>query len=227
MSQTTMGTNTTIDADEPAAHTLDIPLNAPVECVDGPCGHSRAVLLNPVNNQITHMILRESGVFGSDRKVPLEFVTEGTPLRIRLGCTKAQLADMPPFVATEYLPGPTAWGQYSGGGILLWPYVTLNPGMDGTPINHEQIPFGELVIHRGSRVQATDGHIGQVDELVVNAGNDGITHIVLREGHFWNQREIAIPIGQIARIDEDTVYLTLSKQQIADLPTVPVHRPMQ
>ncbi len=38
---------------------MEIPLNAQVECTDGVCGHSACVLINPVTDQVTHLVVQE------------------------------------------------------------------------------------------------------------------------------------------------------------------------
>ena len=88
----------------------------------------------------------------------------------------------------------------------------------------EQIPHNELAIHRGSVVEASDGHIGRVDEFIVDQENHHITHLVLLRGHLWGKKDVTIPINEIDRIDEDVVYLKLDKNAVKSLPTVPVRR---
>ncbi len=77
---------------------------------------------------------------------------------------------------------------------------------------------------RGARVEATDGTVGQVDELLVNSNNMQATHLVLLERHIFKEREITIPVSQIDRIDEDTIYLKLDRKSIEELPTTPIQR---
>jgi sporulation protein YlmC with PRC-barrel domain len=105
----------------------------------------------------------------------------------------------------------------------LWPYITAEGGY-GTYVNVEQIPHSELAIHRGAQVEATDGHIGQVDEFIINPENDQITHLVLREGHLWGKKDIMVPISEIERVGTDVVYLKLDKDAIERLPGMPVKR---
>jgi hypothetical protein len=88
----------------------------------------------------------------------------------------------------------------------------------------EQIPPDELAVRRGARVHATDGHIGKVDEFLVDPINCHVTHLVLREGHLWAQKEIAIPISEIKRMGEDEVHLKLIKKKVEQLPAIPIHR---
>jgi sporulation protein YlmC with PRC-barrel domain len=92
------------------------------------------------------------------------------------------------------------------------------------PIEHEHVPAGELAIRRGARVEAADGHVGRVDEFLVDPANGHITHLVLREGHLWGQKDVTVPVSQIERIEEDTVYLKLDKHSIGALPTIPIRR---
>ncbi len=79
-------------------------------------------------------------------------------------------------------------------------------------------------MYRGTRVEATDGYVGKVDEFVVNPENCHITHLVMREGHLWGQREVIIPLSAIGDTREDIVYLKLDKHQIESLPTFPLRR---
>ena len=39
---------------------MEIPLQAQVECTDGLCGRSVYVLINPVTDQVTHLVVKEA-----------------------------------------------------------------------------------------------------------------------------------------------------------------------
>ena len=111
------------------------------------------------------------------------------------------------------------------GAYYYVPYVTSETTVQ-VLVEHQQIPPGELAVRRGTRVEAKDGYVGHVDEFVVNPKNDHITHLVMREGHLWGQKDVIIPVSAMGkhREDTDTVFLKLNKQQIESLPTFPVHR---
>jgi hypothetical protein len=203
-------------------HPMDIPINVTVECIDGTGGRSTAIILNPTNDQITDLVVREPGLLGIERLVPVELVEERTPQLIRLRCTTDELATMQAFISTEFVPVPPGFGPYPGEGAVMWPYVGLDPEV--ATIEYENIPPHEIAVHRGARIHATDGAIGRVDEFLVNPADDHISHLVLREGHLWGQKDVTIPIAEIDHIDEDAVYLKLNKQQIGALRAIPVHR---
>jgi sporulation protein YlmC with PRC-barrel domain len=100
--------------------------------------------------------------------------------------------------------------------------VVKEPGMLAIP--HEHIPPGEVEIRRGDDVEAADGHVGRVDEFLVNPSNGGITHLVMREGHLWGTKDVTIPVAQILRIADGVVHLKLTRADVEALPSVPVRR---
>jgi sporulation protein YlmC with PRC-barrel domain len=73
-------------------------------------------------------------------------------------------------------------------------------------------------------VEATDGYVGQVDELLINSNNMQITHLILLERHIFQKREITIPVSQIDHVFEDRIYLKLDRKSVEELPTATVQR---
>jgi len=87
------------------------------------------------------------------------------------------------------------------------------------------IPQGEVAIWPGFDVYASDGKVGDVDELVVDAQTGNIKAVVLREGHLWSHKDVTVPVDQIDRIEDGAIYLKLTKSQVSALPPVQLHRP--
>jgi sporulation protein YlmC with PRC-barrel domain len=199
---------------------MDIPTNADVMCDNEVCGRSTHVILNPVTKEVTHVVVKQKGYPYAERLVPLASVLETTPQQIHLRCTKEELGHLERFVETEFLESAGAAGL--GGPYMMWPYSYPEYGF--IALEHQHVPVGELAVRRGARVEATDGHVGRVDEFLVDPTSEHITHLVMREGHLWGQKDVSIPVEQIDRIEEDTVYLKLDKTSIEALPTIPIHR---
>jgi sporulation protein YlmC with PRC-barrel domain len=200
---------------------MDMPINVDVLCGEQECGRSTYVILNPKTREITHVVVREKAFPHVERLVPVDMVTESTPSFIRLRCGEEELAQQKRFTQTEFLGVDTA--RSASGSILMWPYAY--PVMPLIPLEHEQIPPGELALRRGTAVEASDGRVGRIDEFLVDPTNDYITHLIMREGHLWGQKDVTIPVSAIDRIEEDVVYLKLNKEEIAALPAIPVqHR---
>jgi sporulation protein YlmC with PRC-barrel domain len=200
---------------------MNIPINTAIACADGPCGQAIALILNPVSDQVTHLVVREPGLLGVEYLTPVEFVIECTSELIRLSCTKDELAKLPPFMTTSYLSASSGLMPGYGTGVMPWPDLSTPSDLG---FSHTTMPPDEVAIHRGAPVQAADGRIGAVEEFVVDPANNGITDVVLREGHLWNRQDVTIPVTYIDHIGDDIVYLTLNKHQIAALPALAVHR---
>ena len=206
---------------------MEIPVQAQVECTNGLCGRSVYVLINPVTDKVTHLVVKED-VSDIEHIVPVEFVTETIANTIRLNCSKAKLKKMRRFIKTTYIEEMVPYislgaGMYDMGAYYYTPYVTPDLTVQ-VPVEHQQIPPGELALHRGTRVEATDGHVGHVDEFVVNPKNGHITHLVMREGHLWGKKDVIIPLSAMGDTHDDTVFLKIDKKQIELLPTFPLHR---
>ena len=46
-----------------------------------------------------------------------------------------------------------------------------------------------------------------------------MTHVLLRKGHLWGRKEVAIPVSAVTGV-EDGVRLNMTKKQVGDLPPV-------
>jgi hypothetical protein len=212
---------------------MEIPLNAEVECTDGVYGRSAYVLINPVVDQVTHLVVKKDVSPHTEYIVPVDWVAETLVDTIRLHCSKAELEKMDPFIKTKYIEErvPEVYYRYGNGtpgmgSYYYLPYVIPEKRIY-VPEDNQQIPPGELTVRRGTRVEATDGPVGHVDEFVVNPENGHITHLVMREGHLWGQKDVIIPVSAMktmGKTSEDTVVLNIDKHQIESLPTFPIKR---
>ena len=208
---------------------MEIPLQAQVECTDGVCGRSVYVVINPVVDQVTHLVVKEDASPNAEYMVPVDFVTDTTADMIKLRCSKADLEMMDPFTQTTFIQEKVPEMNYSTGGggygmgSFYMPYVTPEKTIL-VPEEIQQTPPGELAVRRGTQVKATDGYVGKVDEFVVNPDNGYITHLVMREGHLWGKKDVAIPLSAMGELREDTLFLNLDKAQVEALPTFPVSR---
>jgi sporulation protein YlmC with PRC-barrel domain len=210
---------------------VEIPIEAQVECKDGLYGRSMYVLINPVTDEVTHLVVKEAES-ETEYIVPVEFVAETIANTIQLRCSKAAVKKMHPFIKTtvisEKLPDKNFGYAGGGNGMGMGAYYYLPFVISETTVqilvDHLQIPPGELAVQRGTRVEATDGSIGHVDEFVVNPENGHITHLVMREGHLWGKKDVIIPVSAMGDTREDTVFLKLDKHQVESLPTFPLKR---
>ena len=202
---------------------MDIPINVEVLCAGESCGRSTYLVINPVNERITHLVVTQKAFPNIERLVPIDKILASSPNSIQLRCKPSELSDMDTFEETDFIESGQLEASFPYDvPYEVWPYAMYEA--KPIPFEYEHIPAGEVVIRRGTPVKATDGTVGKVDEFLVDPDNDVITHLVLREGHLWGKKDVTIPVSEIKKIAEEAVYLKLDKKAIETLPTVPVHR---
>lgn len=200
---------------------MDFPLDVEVHCSNGHCGFSTHIILNPVTKTVTHIVVQEKSS-AVERLVSVKLIANTAAEVILLSCTKEEFAKLESFNQPDFIYTDLPQHATDPNLTLVWPYVVPVKRIVDDKIR--RIPPGELAVRRGTRVRATDGWIGKVDEFIVGPVSGNITHLCLREGHPWKGRDICIPISLIDRIDEKSVYLNADKNTIASIPNVPVKR---
>jgi GAF domain-containing protein len=55
----------------------------------------------------------------------------------------------------------------------------------------------------------------------VDPVTEQVTHLVMREGHLWGQTNVTVPVAEIDRLGESTIYLKLNKDQVEALRRFP------
>jgi hypothetical protein len=92
--------------------------------------------------------------------------------------------------------------------------------MPGAGMQYDRIPAGEAEIRSSSPIRSTDGdYVGDMGGFLVDAAGK-ISEIVVERGHLWRRREVTIPISVVAHVETDAVTLSLSKDDVASLPSV-------
>ncbi len=201
---------------------MEIPLGVAVICAGKACGRSTALVLNPVTDEVTHVVIREEHSPHEERLVPTGRLGRAEGGELVLNATRQELAGMDPFEETHFIRSTV--DRYVPGSAYTWPYVMHAKEPVYLVEKEERIPAGEVAVHRGAKVIATDGPVGKVDEFLVSDEGKHVTHLVMREGHLWGKRDVAIPVSQVERMSEETVYLKLSRKGVEGLPLIPVRR---
>jgi sporulation protein YlmC with PRC-barrel domain len=214
------------------AEAVQFTIGADASCTDGACGQVSRVVVNPVAGEITHLVVEPMGRQGLGRLVPLDLV-DASGGAIRLRCTRAEFEQLDSAEETEFVPGTKGYADYGPEQVLSWPYYGLGGEavIDASKlvatsetVTFDTVPLGEVAVRRGESVAATDGAIGEVQGLVINPANRHVTHVLLKEGHLWGRKEVAIPISAVAGV-EDGIQLSITKQQVEQLPPVDIRHP--
>jgi hypothetical protein len=207
-------------------------IGAKASCADGPCGEVRRIIIDPATGTVTHLVIQPGHRRDAGRLVPVQLV-DAADGGIRLRCTRAEfdeldraeereLAEDTGFVSSGGLVGDDlAYGVSgdayapAGGGVLD---IGPLPQHRRSTIVEDVVPLGEDQVSPGDRVHAADGEIGRVRGFLVNPGDDRVTHVLLREGHLWGHKDIAIPVSAVTGFDAG-VRLNITKEQVEKLPS--------
>ncbi|MCP4108987.1 MAG: PRC-barrel domain containing protein [Desulfobacteraceae bacterium] len=201
---------------------MDYPLNADVHCTDGRYGRSTYIILNPTAEKVTHVVVKDRKAPQSERLLPARWIKETTSELILVNGTKEEVRTLNLFDQTDFVQRDVPHYATDPKLTLLWPRTV--PARRIVSDRHLHIPDSDLAVCMGTQVRATDGRVGEVNEFVVNPENWQITHMVLREGLLWDKKQISIPVSEIERIEEKTVFLKINKQAVKNLPSISLRR---
>lgn len=195
-------------------------IGVPARCTDGTCGRVAQVVIDPIKDEVTHLIIEPEHREGLGRLVPIENVEAG-PEEVRIDCTTEELRKFRGAEQTHFLPGVEGTYAYAPEEVLLLPYFGGNTTV---PVTVDTLPAGEVGVRRGEEVHATDGRIGEVEGLIIDARNHHVTHVLLKEGHLFGRKEVAIPIASVKAVEDDGVRLSMNKDEVEGLPAVDFNR---
>jgi hypothetical protein len=213
---------------------MRLELGSRVDCSDGRFGELADVVIDPTTKRVTHLVVKSLEEPWVKRLAPVALADPGDDAMrtVLLSATIDDVRDLPPVQEVGYLQlgdfplDDPDWdvGIEEVYALPYYPSYDLEPGPDEFSVMYDRIPKGEVEIRRTSDVYSAEGHhLGHVDGFLVGR-DEQITHLVLERGRLWRRREVAIPIGAIARVENDDVSLTLTEDQVAGLPEVPVQR---
>jgi uncharacterized protein YrrD len=207
-------------------------MGQPVSCSDGEFGQVQDLVVDPEQRRITHLVVQPSGHTGRARLIPIELAQAGDARAVALQCTSEEALRFPNvqgFVCERLDRVPVEDPDWDVGvqDVLLMPrsepgaFVEYVPDPDPGIVDiYDRIPKGEAEIRRSSTVSTLDGHqVGCVDGLVLEEGR--ITQLLVRRGHLWRRRRVAVPAEAVQSIRSDEVVIRLSKQELDALPRVP------
>lgn len=214
-------------------------IGSKVACADGDCGELRRVVIDPVANAITHLVVEPRHRRDAGHLVPIDLVTS-TAKEIQLRCTKSEFNSLQLAEETEFLSGGGGKLGYAEDEMHALPYYGLATHDMGTRmsglgmgtgsnshahgVTYDHVPLGEVEVSRGDQVYASDEPVGRVQGLVINPSDHHVTHILLDEGHFWGAKRVAIPISAVKRVGA-IIRLNLTKDDVRDLPPVELTSP--
>jgi hypothetical protein len=216
---------------------IEFSIGAHVRCTDAEVGHLIWVVADRKTSPwvITHLVVEPAHRSGLGRFVPLDHVSEVDPETgaITLTDSKAEFEQLDSAEMTEFVPGSEAYEAYGPAQFVTRPYYADEVNLSGSAVpetaltvtSDAPLPDGDdgVAVHAVA-APATDGAVGHLDGLVIDPGTHQVTHVLLREGHLWGRKDVAIPLSAVRDLDDDGLQLSVTKQEVGELPTVPIAR---
>lgn len=193
---------------------------------DEEIGSVDRVVIDPDTKDVDAIVVHRGAVLTRDVVVPLSLVQYSDEKGVRLRIGLAELHDLPDFIERQYSAAPPAAGisyGYIPGSILL---PLTPPGVTGLPTPYEAVdeevrqPYQDIDITEGTEVRALDGVVGYVDEVLTEPTTNRASDIVVKKGVALS-KNTRIPIDFVSKTGDDYIQLSLTIQQVKELP-VPV-----
>ncbi|WP_027183539.1 PRC-barrel domain-containing protein [Desulfovibrio inopinatus] len=190
---------------------MEIAIGAEVVCTDGIVGTVKDILLSPVAGKLTHVVVREDESPNHERLVPARYLKKADHERLDIALTREKFQTLKDFLQSEFI-SPEVFVR-----LAKQEHVDLPIVPAGWTIDYEAIPPGDVIVRKGEDVYASDGHVGRVDEFVLEGRSGRVTHLVLKEGHFFGSRIVSVPARHIASYEDGKIMLSIDKQTVEGL----------
>lgn len=191
-------------------------------------GEVARLVIDPVLQDVTHVIVEKGFLFKQDHVIPIELFEEITDEQLQLKAVVDELEDFPEY-QEDYYVAPKGYQDmpyvdWSMEPLLYYPPVRQESFVDtdvdsphGEERTSRNIPEGNIVVREGTKVfTLEDEHAGDVEKIFTD--NQGkITHILLSKG-FLFKTERLIPVGWVRQLRDDEIKLYVRSEVIEDLP---------
>jgi uncharacterized membrane protein len=177
------------------------------------------LIIDPGTLQITHVVVREDAEPYNQRLVPSGFVDEVGGDAVHLACNLEEFGQSEVFAHVEYVPSEVPAYIGADPGMLYY-----SPMVEVVPLVHEKVPEGKRSVYPGMPVDASDGPVGELDELLVDEESGQVTHLLLQEGHLWGRKKVLVPVAMVESAAEGVIQLKADRQTIASLLAVPAKK---
>jgi sporulation protein YlmC with PRC-barrel domain len=184
---------------------MKLNIGARVRTRDGrDVGEVHRVLVDLDDNAATGVVVLKGGLLSRDILVPLDFIDRADASEVILTLNADELDQLPDFAFNEILAPPPAWtsaGPYPDGSV----YVPI--------LQRKRVGQHQFDIAPGTRVFATDGSIGKVEEIELDPVTGELQAFWVRTDGFFSH-PMRIPSEWIERLDEDEVHVAALRSEI-------------
>lgn len=210
---------------------MKIKYGADVYKADGEkVGEVEQVVIDPSDNEITHLVVRKGFLLTEDRVVPMTLLESSDEESVHLREFDGDFDQFPLYVQREfyqvgeldpsidYTPGYTR---------PLYPYPPLDVESRAFSPDFQQpvavkeekyIQAEKVAVKDGADVFSLDGsHVGDVEEVFSDPRTDRITHLLISKGLLLQENKL-VPVSWVDKYNENSVHLLVSRKILENLP---------
>lgn len=197
-------------------------VGAQVRCKDGPCGRLQSVVVDPITQRVTDLVVEKGLLLTTDRVLPVYTVEEADDEWITLSIGEDSLNNYPEYRDIVFEPAPADLedDRYDPSQVLMWasawdPYYNLPAVPLIQQHVHEGLSPEQAVIGRGTPVRNAEGRVGEIDHVLVNAETGEITYLVVDQG--ITRYSLVVPISMVKTVTEGGVLLEATDEELEQL----------
>ncbi len=188
-------------------------------------GKVERVILDPATMDVQAVVVHKGLIVARDVVVSISLVEEADQAEVRLRIGRDRLDELPDFQGRhrELVPveDVESFSIYAPGTILfplVPPYgVPGEPGPYELPEQEVEAAPLELDVVEGMLVRSLDGTVGVIEEVRSDPLSDRATSIVVKAGAGL-KKDVEIPIEFVAGVFADYIQVSLTNEQVEELP---------
>jgi uncharacterized protein YrrD len=203
---------------------MNLEIGADVLGPDGKLGTLTQIVIEPLGERVTHVIVERGGLHPWVKVVPTETLTHTENARVWTRLTLPEMEALPDYLSLSEsgtapaMPSDVPLADLHPVG-LLWPSNVLGwylpSHQSSTPAPPQaNLPPGTHGLKAGTEVHGRDGKVGHLDEVVYDQESGRATGMIIRKGFFF-ARELEAPIDWVEAIN-DTIRLSVRRDEIPE-----------
>ena len=203
---------------------MNLEIGSEVLGPDGKLGTLTQIVIEPLGERVTHVVVERGGLTPWEKLVPTEHLTRTEGDRVWTDLTHHEMEALPDTVGfTGTAPAPATPSDVPLGDLrpvgLLWPSNVLGwylpSHQASTPAHpHSNLPPGTHGLKSGTEVYCRDGKVGHLDEVLYDEESGKATGVIIRKGFFF-ARELEAPIDWVESIN-DQIHLKVRSDEIPE-----------
>ena len=188
------------------------------------------IVIDPVSDEVTHIVVRKGFLFTEDRVIPIEDLSWADDETVLLSGSVEDFESFPLYEETyyvsptgEYTTAPwSTWDitplyYYPPAGMGFYPYSPIAHNEPKVAQHTRNVPDDTVVISKGTTVTTRDGeNAGHVEETFTNSEGQ-VTHILISKGLFFTTERL-VPVHWVRWTSDDEIRLNVPNEVVENLP---------